>query len=64
MTKIWVVYIMVFGNGFPANDEHKFTNESACQIYIHNTYTDSIQQAFKMVCVDVSPTMCQGEVCR
>jgi hypothetical protein len=60
--KVWMIYMMLFG-GMPTKDEARFTNESACQIYLHTRYGDELQKTFKLVCVDISPTMCQGKVC-
>ena len=63
MTKIFVIYTLMFGYGMPTRDTAQFTNESACQIYLHNTYKESVISAFKIYCADISPLMCQGKVC-
>jgi hypothetical protein len=58
--KHFVIYTMLFG--VPVPSEPHFTNESACVIYLRG-YTEQVVEAFKLVCVDDSPPMCQGEVC-
>lgn len=62
-TKIFVIYTMMFGYGIPTNDDAKFTTESACQIYLHTTYKESVQQAFKLYCTNIGPLQCQGKDC-
>jgi hypothetical protein len=63
VVKIWVIYMAIGGISIPAHDEHRFTNESACQMYIHMHYGNAIREAFGVMCVNVTPTMCQGQVC-
>jgi hypothetical protein len=64
MIKTWMVYTMMFGFGLPTHDDTTFTNESACQIYLHMQYPEQVQNAFSLICVNTSPTICQGEVCK
>lgn len=63
MPKIWMIYTLMFGYGVPTKDEAVFTNESACQIYLHTHYDPTIQEAFKVICVDISPLVCQDKLC-
>lgn len=64
MIQTWMVYTLMFGFGMPTHDDTTFTNKSACQIYIHVEYTEPVQNAFKLVCVNTSPLICQGEPCK
>ena len=63
MTKIWVIYTLMFGYGVPTLDKAHFDNESGCELYLHTQYTDPVIEAFQLRCVNDSPTMCQGKVC-
>ena len=33
---VWMIYTVLFG--YPTNDDTKFDNETACQIYLHTQY--------------------------
>jgi hypothetical protein len=61
--KTFVIYTMLFGFGMPTHDEAHFTNMSGCQVYLAATYDEQVRESFKLICVDVSPPMCQGHVC-
>ena len=63
MTKVFVIYTLMFGYGMPTHDTVQFTNESACQIYLHMHYGEDVQKAFRIYCADISPLICQGKVC-
>ena len=62
--KTFVIYMMLFGYGVPTRDEAHFTNISGCQVYLRATYGEQVENTFKLICVDVSPPMCQGHVCQ
>ena len=62
--KAFVIYTMLFGIPMPLHDDARFTNMSACQIYLHTHYDEKIQEAFKVYCEDVTPPMCQGQPCQ
>ena len=57
---IWVVYIMIGGVGMPANDEAKFTTESACAIHLRMRYRDF---PVPVHCTNIGPLICQGRPC-
>jgi hypothetical protein len=61
--KAFMVYTLLFGYALPTHDEYKFDTKSACQLYLHVNYTQSVVDTFKLYCEDVSPPMCQGKVC-
>lgn len=63
MTKIFVIYTMLFGYGIPTRDTEQFTNESACQIYLHTRYPESIQKSFQLYCNNIGPLRCQDKDC-
>jgi len=48
-TAIWIVYTLMFGYPVPTLDEHEFTNQSACMIYMHS-FTQEVVDAFQLVC--------------
>jgi len=48
-TTIWIVYTLMFGYPVPTLDEHEFTNESACVIYMHS-FSQQVIDAFQLKC--------------
>ena len=45
-TAIWIVYTLMFGYPVPTLDEHEFTNQSACVIYMHSFTQEVIDNQF------------------
>jgi len=58
---IWIVYTLMFGYPVPTLDEHEFTNESACVIYMHS-FSQQVVDAFQLVCArrSVAASAAQG----
>jgi hypothetical protein len=59
---VWVIYIMIGGVGYPANDDAKFSNETACRIYLRMKYS-KVQEIAPVHCTNVGPLICQGKPC-
>jgi hypothetical protein len=46
---VWIIYTLMFGYPVPTLNEHEFTTESACIIYLRS-YSQQVIDAFKLVC--------------
>ena len=46
---VWIIYTLMFGFPVPTLNEHEFTTESACIIYLRS-YSQQVIDAFQLVC--------------
>jgi hypothetical protein len=62
MGEAWAIWTLLVG--VPTLNDPTFTTRSACELYRHIYYAESIQEAFKIQCVNISPPLCQGKPCK
>lgn len=60
---IFATYTLLFGTA-PLPDTPQFSTKSGCYVYLRATFGETIIKNFDLVCVNVTPPMCQGKPCQ